>query len=106
MTSGMGLFDMIVSLRLWNTTKEMVRAFYEPSPLLSIPAGLGAAALVAGVFLVVGGAALAAAKHGRMWRLSAVATAAAIATWVIFGGGTKVAGFFSVILLLLKFLGG
>jgi hypothetical protein len=106
MTSGMGLFDLIVTGRLWNTARAVIRAFYEPEPLFEISQGFLAAILVAGVFLVVAGAALAASGHGRPWRIAALAVAAGAATWVVLGGMTEVAGFFAVIALLLKFLGG
>jgi hypothetical protein len=92
--------------RLWSVAREMVLAFMEPDLGWEVPPDALVGVLVFGVFLLVAGSAFAVQGRGRFLRMAAVAAGVSLAGWVLFGGMGKVATFFVVVLLLLKFLGG
>jgi len=102
----MGILDGLVAQRLWTAAKEMVAAFTEPNLGWDVPPDLLVGLLVFGVFLVVAGTAFAVQGRGRFVRAVALAAGVAVAGWILFGGMAKVATFFVVVMLVLKFLGG
>jgi hypothetical protein len=95
--------------RLPSSAWRVLRAFVAPDAGFTLPAGLVAGLLVAGVFLVGLGLVVASFGKGRaakVWVPVGVAVGAVLAGWVLTGGRKEVALFFVVVALVLKFLAG